>query len=253
MKYVRNYITCIALAGMMNTTAEAQVFSQYKWEQNTLISAKWSPLFYEINIGANVKSGRKSADFIYFSVGYGKPTTKNQWKHYLDTPMAPTQPTAQEQPSQPSQPSNPGQSGNNSTQSSQPGQPTQPSQPEQPTQPSQPEQPTGQEPSMDGIHAGTVGIGWHHFFNHVIGAHVQVGWGWVADFSGSGHTSNQDTTNMSDFQTPSDDGPKTFIYNTAPIQIGIEVCLWEQLVIQAGITYMWKNTPVVTVGAGFAF
>lgn len=107
---------------------------------------------------------------------------------------------------------------------------------------------------MSGLHAGMIGVGWRHFFNHIIGAHLQVGWGFVADFSSSsGNTSSMKPVIRSGDEDDSADGPQTFIYNTAPIQAGVDLCLWEQLVLQVGVTYMWKNTPTITVGAGFAF
>ncbi len=214
---VTNLLLCMSLAAL---PVDAQIFSADRWDQKTLIMAKWSPLFYELNIGANICSNNYSADFIYFSVGYNKPSTSNEWKNYLDSP----QQGMQEQPSQPSKPS--GSSGQQ--------------------QPSQPSAPSG---SMDGLHAGQIALGWQHYFNHVLGFHIQAGWGFVADFGSDDDNQQQQQSNNSDeVQTK-----KTFIYNGVPVQAGLDLNLFNNFVLQVGASYMWKEIPVVTAGLGVTF
>ncbi len=99
--------------------------------------------------------------------------------------------------------------------------------------------------STSGLYSGTIGVGWQHYFNHWIGLHLQAGWGFIADFGG-GNSSSSDSTDDEDTKS-------TFIYNSVPIQAGVDFCLWNNLMIQVGATYMWKEIPIITVGVGLAF
>ena len=183
----------------------AQMFSDDDWnDQHFLIMGKWSQLFYELNFGI---TGSKDsyADFVYFSIGYGKPNTKNAWRKFLpeSKQAAPT---------------------------------------------SKDEMLNKQDDSTSGLHAGTIGIGWQHFFNHWIGFHMQAGWGFIADLGG-GNSSES----VSSSSTDEEDTKSTFIYNTVPVQAGIDFNLWNNLELQVGATYMWKEIPIITVGLGVVF
>lgn len=221
--------------------AQGQIFSDYRWDQKTIIMGKYSPLFYELNIGVNVTPDSYSADFLYFSVGYGKPSATNEWHKYLDKKQSGDAPS---QPSQPSQPSGPsGQSGPSGP-SSGGGNPS--SGGDIPTQPSAPSAPTG---SMSDLHGGQLSIGWQHYFNHSFGFHLQAGWGFVADF-GSDEAPQPTSTSSNNSK---DEVKSMYIYNGVPVQAGIDLSLWENLIIGVGATYMWKDLPVVTVGIGITF
>ncbi len=185
----------------------AQIFSSDDWnDQKTMIMGKWSQLYYELNVGINVAPDTYNScgDFVYFSVGYGKPNTKNAWRKFLPD-----------------------------SQQSAPG--------------SKDEMLERTDDSTSGLHAGTIGLGWQHFFNHVIGFHLQAGWGFIADF-GSGSSSSSTTDASSDGETK-----KTFIYNTVPVQAGLDINLWNNLNLQVGATYMWKEIPIITIGLGATF
>lgn len=217
----------------ISSVCKAQVFSDDDWEdQKTMVMAKWSPLYYELNVGINVNNSRYSdgADFVYFSLGYGKPTTKNSWKNILPTQQAP----------------------NDSGMST--GRPSQNSGSQQ----TPPSNGGGDMPEGDtsGLHAGTIGIGWQHFFNHVIGFHVQAGWGFIANFGGNNAPSEPSAPSSrasSSMQEPEAGEQKTFIYNSVPVQAGLDLNLWTNLNLQVGVTYMWKGNPVPTIGLGVAF
>lgn len=185
--------------------SRAQMFSDDDWDdQHFLIMGKWSQLFYELNFGIT-GSKDSNADFVYFSVGYGKPNTKNAWRKFLpeSKQAAPT---------------------------------------------SKDEMLNKQDDSTSGLHAGTIGIGWQHFFNHWIGFHMQAGWGFIADLGG-GNSSES----VSSSSTDEEDTKSTFIYNTVPVQAGIDFNLWNNLELQVGATYMWKEIPIITVGLGVVF
>lgn len=186
----------------------AQIFSDDDWEEEkTMIMGKWSQLFYELNVGINVDKGRYNdfADFVYISIGYGKPNTENAWRKFLPN-----------------------------SQQAAPG--------------SKEEMMNRTDDNTSGLHAGTIGLGWQHFFNHVIGFHIQAGWGFIADF-GSGTSSSTSTTTS----TGEEEVKKTFIYNSVPVQAGLDLNLWKNLNLQVGVTYMWKEIPIITVGIGAAF
>jgi len=184
---------------------KAQMFSDDDWDdQHFLIMGKWSQLFYELNFGIT-GSTDEYADFVYFSVGYGKPNTKNAWRKFLPESKQ-AAPTSKE------------------------------------------EMQAKQDDSTSGLHAGTIGIGWQHFFNHWIGFHMQAGWGFIADLGG-GNSSES----VSSSSTDEEDTKSTFIYNTVPVQAGIDFNLWNNLELQVGATYMWKEIPIITIGLGVVF
>lgn len=99
--------------------------------------------------------------------------------------------------------------------------------------------------NTDEVYGGKIGIGWTHYFNHAIGFYTQASWAFLADF---GSPSDEDTSSVS-----SSSGKKTFIYNTVPVELGLCINCWKHLHLQCGVTYMWKEIPLLTVGLGFAF
>ena len=229
--FVTFLLTCMPI---FFSKADAQIFSDSSWDQKTVIMGKYSPLFYEPNVGANVSPDNYSADFIYFGIGYGKPSSSNEWRKFLSQQQQAETPP--QQPSQPTQPSGPS-SGNDGNTLQQPSQPSAPSAP---------------EGSMSGLHSGMIALGWQHFFNHIIGFHVQAGWGFIADF-GSGDENSSKMQSNSSSSDKEEGGKKTFIYNGVPTQVGIDINLWENLTLQVGATYMWKESPYITVGIGVTF
>lgn len=233
-----NYVLAIVTSCLIlfPCFVKAQVFSDSRWSQKTIIMGKYSPLFYEINVGANLSDRNYTADFLYFSVGYGKPSSGNDWTKFLSQPQQTSNGSKPDQPTEPSAPSQPTGSGRDSQAS-------------QPTPPSQPEMPAGG--SLSGLHAGMVALGWQHYFNHAIGFHLQAGWGFVADF-GSGD--DDDSTGVSQgSNSENEESKKTFVYNGVPVQVGIDINMWERLVLQVGTTYMWKEKPYLTLGIGVTF
>ena len=193
---------CLCLSA---SSARAQMFSDDDWDdQHFLIMGKWSQLFYELNFGIT-GSTDEYADFVYFSIGYGKPNTENAWRKFLPKSQQ-AAPTSKE------------------------------------------EHLAKQEDSTSGLHAGTIGIGWQHFFNHWIGFHAQAGWGFIADLGGGNSSASVNTSSSDEEETKS-----TFIYNTVPVQAGIDFNLWNNLELQVGATYMWKEIPIITIGLGVVF
>ena len=192
---------------LLSSYSRAQMFYNGLWDgsdEKHVVMGKWSQLFYELNVGANVTKYEKYADFIYLSLGYGKPNTENAWRKFLPD-----------------------------------------SKREAPT--SKDEMQQRVDNSTSGLHAINVGIGWQRFFNHWIGFHIQTGWAFIGDFG----SRDEDSTVSSDDE---EEGSKsTFIYNTVPIQVGIDFNLWRHLNVQVGATYMWKEIPLVTVGLGVVF
>lgn len=185
---------------------DASMFSDDDWDdQHFFVMGKWSQLFYELNFGIT-GSQSESADFVYFSIGYGKPNTKNAWRKFLPESKQ-AAPTSKE------------------------------------------EMKAKTDDTTSGLHAGTIGIGWSHYFNHWIGFHAQAGWGFIADLGGGNSAATSTTSTSSD----EEDTKSTFIYNTVPVQAGLDFCLWNNLLLQVGATYMWKEIPIVTVGLGLAF
>ncbi len=185
---------------------DAEMFSDDDWDdQHFFVMGKWSQLFYELNFGIT-GSTDEYADFVYFSVGYGKPNKKNAWRKFLPESKQ-AAPTSKE------------------------------------------EMQAKTDDTTSGLHAGTIGIGWKHYFTHWIGFHAQAGWGFIADLGGGNSAATSTTSTSSD----EEDAKSTFIYNTVPVQAGLDFCLWNNLLLQVGATYMWKEIPIVTVGLGLAF
>lgn len=102
--------------------------------------------------------------------------------------------------------------------------------------------------STDDLHAGMVSVGWNHWFNHVVGCYAQAGWGFIADLSTDDGLTEEEKTLLADTKDKS-----TFIYNTIPVELGLTLNMWKHYTIQAGVTYMWKEIPLLTVGIGYAF
>lgn len=175
------------------------------WEDNerTILTLKWSQLFYELNVGFNVNRDNydAKADFIYLGFGIGYPVnTENAWRKFL---------------------------------------------PEQQIPDNEDEAELFGSMDTKSVWGGKVGLGWIHYFNHVIGFYTQVSWAFLGDF-GSGASS---TSISSESQATK----STFIYNTAPIEAGLCLNLWKHLHLQGGVTYMWKEIPLLTIGVGVNF
>lgn len=102
--------------------------------------------------------------------------------------------------------------------------------------------------NTDDLHAGMISVGWNHWFNHVVGCYVQAGWGFIADLSTDDRLTEEEKTLLADTKDKS-----TFIYNTVPVELGLTLNMWKHYTIQAGVTYMWKEIPLLTVGIGYAF
>lgn len=100
--------------------------------------------------------------------------------------------------------------------------------------------------SMDtkDVYGGKLGMGWIHYFNHTVGMYTQLSWGFLADFG----SPDDDISSSTDSSSK-----KTFIYNTVPVEVGICFNMWKHLHIQGGVTYMWKEIPLLTIGIGANF
>lgn len=101
---------------------------------------------------------------------------------------------------------------------------------------------------MDDLYSGKICIGWNHWLNHVVGFYLQAGWGFVADLS-TGADLPDDIVS----QLESTESKGTFIYNTVPVEVGLTLNLWKHYQIESGVTYMWKEIPLLTIGVGYAF
>ena len=201
----RIIVFCIIAMMLLSVNSSAQMFTSDTWEQKNLITAKMSQLYYELNIGINLRSGRHTADFVYMAFGYGKPTRKNAWRKFVPENNIPDYlPKSLK------------------TKLS--------------------------EADTDGLHAGKVGVGWNHWFNHSIGCYAQVSWGGVVDLSTSDNLTDEERTLLSDAKEKD-----TYVYNTIPVELGLTLNLWKHYHVQAGVTYMWKEIPLLTVGIGYAF
>lgn len=100
----------------------------------------------------------------------------------------------------------------------------------------------------DDLHAGKVAVGWNHWFSHVVGFYVQAGWGFIADLSADDDMTDEERVLLADTMEKN-----TFIYNTVPVEVGVTLNLWKHYNVQAGVTYMWKEIPLLTVGVGYSF
>lgn len=189
----------------LSIPARAQIFGgDTRWDdddERTLIMAKWSQLYYEINMGWNLSDYERYANFLYFGIGVGYPVnTENAWRKFL---------------------------------------------PQQKIPDNESEAELFGSMNTDDVYGGKLGMGWIHYFNHSIGFYTQLSWGFLADF---GSPSDEDTSTSSDSSSK-----KTFIYNTVPIEVGVCAYCCKHLHLQAGITYMWKEIPLATVGIGYVF
>ncbi len=101
--------------------------------------------------------------------------------------------------------------------------------------------------NTDGLHAGLLAAGWTHWFNHSIGIYGQVGWGFVADLS-----REYIDENTAEMQQQMEE-KSTFVYNSVPIEIGLSGCFWQHVTAHIGLTYQWKEIPLLTAGLGYAF
>ena len=100
----------------------------------------------------------------------------------------------------------------------------------------------------DNLYSGLISIGWNHWFNHVVGCYVQAGWGLIADLSTGDDLSEEEKSLLADTKEKS-----TFIYNTVPVEIGLTLNVWKHYNVLAGVTYMWKEIPLLTLGIGYTF
>ena len=187
------------------TDAVGQVFSHDKWEQKNLFSVKVSQLYYEANVGINMRPQNISADFLYFAFGYGSPTKKNAWRKFLPERDMPEILTKEQKE-------------------------------------------IFSQSGMDDLHAGKVGIGWNHWFNHFIGFYAQAGWGFIVDLSTGDDLPEEIVNKLGNGMDK-----ETFIYNTVPVELGLTLNVWNHYNVQAGVTYMWKEIPLLTVGVGYSF
>lgn len=176
-----------------------------EWTERNLIALKVSQLYYELNVGINLRENQRTADFMYLALGYGNPTRKNAWRKFLPEQQIPSgiSKTLQEKLA------------NSDT---------------------------------EDLFAGMVAVGWNHWFNHTLGCYVQAGWGFIADLSTGDNLTEEEKAMLSD-----DSGKDTFIYNTVPVEAGITFKVRKHYLIQGGVTYMWKEIPLLTMGIGYAF
>lgn len=195
-------IITLCLISILSSTSKAQMFeASADWEDNekTIAIGKWSQLFYELNVGWNIKKGDfNKADFLYFGLGVGFPSQENAWRKFLPSQKIPDNEEEAEL--------------------------------------------FGSMSTKD-VYGGKLGMGWIHYFNHSFGMYTQLSWGFLADFGSPDETTSSSNTSSK----------KTFIYNTAPIEIGLCFNLWKHLHIQGGVTYMWKEIPLLTLGIGANF
>ena len=194
------FAVCLTVAN-----ACGQVFSHEKWEQKNLLSLKVSQLYYELNVGVNACPQRKSADFLYFAFGYGRPTKKNAWRKFLPEMDIPETLTKQQQE-------------------------------------------IFSKSGMDDLYGGKIGIGWNHWFNHLVGFYLQAGWGFITDLSTGDDLPDDIVSKLESAESKS-----TFIYNTVPVEAGLTLNLWKHYNVQGGVTYMWKEIPLLTIRIGYAF
>lgn len=101
---------------------------------------------------------------------------------------------------------------------------------------------------VNDIHAGKISLGWNHWFTHYIGLYFQTGWGFVVDLSDGSEIPDDIYNKVSSMEQKN-----AFVYNTVPLELGVTLNLWKHYNIQGGVTYMWKEIPLLTVGVGYAF
>lgn len=91
------HIAILFLMALFSQSSFAQ-YGQEDWEedehQNAVITAKWSQLFYEVNVGRNARARYNEdnkANFVYFAAGVGKPSQKNAWRYWLPQQETPSE------------------------------------------------------------------------------------------------------------------------------------------------------------------
>lgn len=102
--------------------------------------------------------------------------------------------------------------------------------------------------SMNELYGMKLSVGWNHWFSRIFGLYIQAGWGFVADLSTENDLPDEI---ISKIEASSPKG--TFIYNTVPTEIGITLNVWKHCHLQGGVTYMWEEIPLLTMGVGYVF
>lgn len=103
-----------------------------------------------------------------------------------------------------------------------------------------------QNMSTKDLYAGMISVGvCHEFFNRV-SLYGQIGWGFVVDFSAA-------TAEEKEVLDTDNSGKNIFVYNTAPVELGVGINVWKGFVVQGGVTYLWKEIPLLTLGVGYVF
>lgn len=103
-----------------------------------------------------------------------------------------------------------------------------------------------QKMSTRDLHAGMISVGVCREVMRRVSLYGRVGWGFVVDLSAA--TEEEKETLDSD-----NSGKNIFIYNTVPVEIGVSVNVWDGWSVQGGITYLWKEIPLLTLGVGYIF
>ena len=101
---------------------------------------------------------------------------------------------------------------------------------------------------IDDLHGGKIGVGWNHWFNHMVGFYLQANWGFIADLS-----NGDDLPDDIAVLLESAESKGVFVYNTVPVEMGLTLNFWKHYLIQGGVTYMWKEIPLLTIGVGYTF
>ena len=94
MRTTLQKIVLLFAALLLSCPLSAQMFEgDLDWEGDedcTLVMAKWSELYYELNVGRNVTPDDPIANFLYFAIGIGVPVnTKNAWRFFLPKQQIP--------------------------------------------------------------------------------------------------------------------------------------------------------------------
>lgn len=101
---------------------------------------------------------------------------------------------------------------------------------------------------VNDIHAGKICLGWNHWFTHYLGLYFQTGWGFVVDLSDGSEIPDDIYNKIANVEQKN-----AFFYNSMPLEFGVTMNLWSHYNIQGGVTYMWKEIPLLTIGIGYAF
>lgn len=153
MKRLFLLLICGILTLAYSNQSVAQMFDadrQWEDDERTLITAKWSQLFYELNVGFNVSRTSRSwdykADFLYLGFGVGYPVnTENAWRKFLPAQKIPDNEEEAEL------------FGSMDTKS---------------------------------VWGGKIGLGWIHYFNHAVGFYTQLSWAFLGDFGSGASTTD---------------------------------------------------------------